>query len=414
MKTIGFPGGRFITVGLPILVAVVFALEGGTAADTAHKRGKAGIRVFSRVLKEAGCPLTDAQMEEIKALAPGERSRERLMSILNEDQRKALENERERRLERARSGGKEGARGTGDGPNVRLRMVARVLERSGCPLTESQVERIRGLEPGPERRGRLVDILTGEQKDALARARKGMRKARGEGCENDRSERGTVRPRVRRLSRVLEEAGYPLTEAQLDEIRALEPGTDIRAGVMDILTPEQREALGNGFSGETAGIRGYRRITGVLEEAGCPLTDEQLESIRELPRGPGRKDSIRSVLTPEQLEALDRAFEGDGFEGLEKPAAAGEKPESFNLLKQNYPNPFNPATTIEYRLAEPGDVRVEVYSPGGQLVTTLVSGHQGAGEHSVVWDASSQAAGVYICKISAGDFSESIKMTLVK
>jgi len=415
MKTTGFPGARFIAVCLLMLIAAgVFAVAGDAAADTARKHEAAGIRMYARTLNEAGCPLTDAQIEEIKALAPGERSRERLLSILDEDQRRALEEGRERRLEHARSGGKGGACGTEDGPNVRLRMVARVLERSGCPLTESQVERIRELEPGPECRGHLIDILSGEQKAALEEARRRMGRARGEGRGNGRPENEGARPRVRMVARVLEEAGYPLTGAQLEEIKALEPGTDIRGRVMDILTPEQREVLENNLPERAAGIHGNRRMADVLEEAGCPLTEEQLERIRELPRGPERKDSVRSILTPEQIEALDCAFENDGFEGLEKPAAAGEKPEAFNLLKQNYPNPFNPATTIEYRLAEPGDVRVEVYSPGGQLVTTLVNGYQGAGEHSVVWDASSQAAGVYICKIVAGDFSKSMKMTLVK
>ena len=47
-------------------------------------------------------------------------------------------------------------------------------------------------------------------------------------------------------------------------------------------------------------------------------------------------------------------------------------PASFNLL-QNYPHPFNPSTSVEYTLDKVANVTVEVFSPNGQLVSTLVN-----------------------------------------
>jgi len=70
-------------------------------------------------------------------------------------------------------------------------------------------------------------------------------------------------------------------------------------------------------------------------------------------------------------------------------------------LDQNFPNPFNPVTTISFRLAVPGAVRLSVYDVSGRLVRTLVDeGEMAAGDHQIVWNGLEQtgraaAAGVY-------------------
>jgi 5'-nucleotidase/UDP-sugar diphosphatase len=83
-------------------------------------------------------------------------------------------------------------------------------------------------------------------------------------------------------------------------------------------------------------------------------------------------------------------------------------------LEQNYPNPFNPATTIAYSLPEDCHVRLEIYNLLGQRVATLVEGWETAGQRSVRWDASGLASGVYVCRLAAGDYAQTRKMTLLK
>jgi hypothetical protein len=82
-------------------------------------------------------------------------------------------------------------------------------------------------------------------------------------------------------------------------------------------------------------------------------------------------------------------------------------------VKANYPNPFNAKTMINFDLPVDSDVNINIYSITGQLVE-MISGQFEAGSRSVTWDASDVASGVYFYKVSAGDFSQTMKMTLLK
>jgi len=91
---------------------------------------------------------------------------------------------------------------------------------------------------------------------------------------------------------------------------------------------------------------------------------------------------------------------------------------SFSL-EQNYPNPFNPSTTIEFLIAEPALVRLEIFNAAGQKVTTLLHKELSPGEHNVVWDGRDNsgrkaASGVYIYQLSVNEHSAAKRMVLAR
>lgn len=83
-------------------------------------------------------------------------------------------------------------------------------------------------------------------------------------------------------------------------------------------------------------------------------------------------------------------------------------------LNQNYPNPFNPATIIEYGIPESGHVQLEVFNVLGQRVAILVDEQQQAGFHTVTFDGSDLASGVYFYRIQSGDRQITNRMTFIK
>ena len=84
-------------------------------------------------------------------------------------------------------------------------------------------------------------------------------------------------------------------------------------------------------------------------------------------------------------------------------------------LYQNYPNPFNPTTNIKYQIANNNsNVSLEVFDVTGREITVLVNQSLKPGSYYVDWDATNYPSGVYFYKLSAGKFSETKKMMLVK
>jgi hypothetical protein len=93
-------------------------------------------------------------------------------------------------------------------------------------------------------------------------------------------------------------------------------------------------------------------------------------------------------------------------------------PQSF-ALAQNYPNPFNPSTTIEYSVMQDCHVEIIVFDLLGKRVATLIDKPMARGIYTTVWNSidengNSVSSGIYFYKITAGDFTDSKKMILLK
>ena len=121
-------------------------------------------------------------------------------------------------------------------------------------------------------------------------------------------------------------------------------------------------------------------------------------------RNPGGKTFQKGIVVLEQLLAALRPSE--------------------TVLLANYPNPFNPETWIPYRLAHDAEVEVTIYDTKGAIVRQLDLGYQPAGDYSTrskaaYWDGrnesgESAASGIYLYTLSAGDYSATQKMLLIK
>ena len=94
------------------------------------------------------------------------------------------------------------------------------------------------------------------------------------------------------------------------------------------------------------------------------------------------------------------------------------------MLLHNYPNPFNPETWIPYELAKDVDVTIDIYAVNGQLVRRLDLGFQSRGRYTrrdkaAYWDGRNDygektASGVYFYVFTAGEYTQTKKMVIVK
>jgi hypothetical protein len=120
-----------------------------------------------------------------------------------------------------------------------------------------------------------------------------------------------------------------------------------------------------------------------------------------------------SFFQVEVVEGLGSSQTGWVLTGSFLEGDLADLPSEFALLG-NYPNPFNASTVISYELPTETHVKLEVYNISGQKVATVVDGQQEAGYRSVLWDASGTSSGIYLYKLTAGDYTEIKTMTLLR
>jgi len=107
------------------------------------------------------------------------------------------------------------------------------------------------------------------------------------------------------------------------------------------------------------------------------------------------------------------------YDNLGTGTAVGNTPTSARVqIHPNVPNPFNPSTTIGFEVSPAGGVDVDVFSPAGAKVRTLVHESLDAGTHEVRWDGRDDAgrrvaSGVYIARVRAHGVSRTHKMLLL-
>ncbi len=107
-----------------------------------------------------------------------------------------------------------------------------------------------------------------------------------------------------------------------------------------------------------------------------------------------------------------KSVDAGSYDGQVMAAKLVSLPTQYSL-GQNYPNPFNPKTTIEFALPVAGRWDLTIYNVLGQQIAQFGNESQ-AGYYKVAWDASRYASGVYFYRLSAGSYSATRKMVLLK
>jgi hypothetical protein len=116
------------------------------------------------------------------------------------------------------------------------------------------------------------------------------------------------------------------------------------------------------------------------------------------------RDTLYPTIGADELTIID---------GVEEDLAG--VPEGV-ALTQNYPNPFNPSTTIQFAIpgGTNGRTSLRVYDVLGREVATLVNEQKQPGTHTVRWDASGVASGVYLYRLIVGEHSAVRRLMLLR
>jgi hypothetical protein len=130
------------------------------------------------------------------------------------------------------------------------------------------------------------------------------------------------------------------------------------------------------------------------------------DGMNYIPAGEQNLISVDGNLTIAEVEVSDYYGNMMNSNVVEKIV-----PTQFTL-NQNYPNPFNPTTDITINLPTQQNWKLDIYNVAGQLVRTF-SGNA-IGEVTVTWDAAGAASGIYFYKATAGQYSDTKKMVLMK
>jgi hypothetical protein len=102
-------------------------------------------------------------------------------------------------------------------------------------------------------------------------------------------------------------------------------------------------------------------------------------------------------------------------QGNDPGKAAGKfSPVFAYSMEQNYPNPFNPSTKVSFSIEKEEHVTLKVYDILGREVKTLINQVLLPGNHQVDFNGDNLSSGIYICKLTSGEFTALKKMQLLK
>ncbi len=131
-------------------------------------------------------------------------------------------------------------------------------------------------------------------------------------------------------------------------------------------------------------------------------------------------DLSEGVTLSNQVDTAGKVVNADALRiiSFDSVFVAVESPETplrvQFTLHQNYPNPFNPSTIISFTLPREADISLVVYDVMGREVKVIEKGYKSAGSHQIEFIGENLTSGVYFYRLTAGEFTQTRKMMLVK
>ncbi len=173
-------------------------------------------------------------------------------------------------------------------------------------------------------------------------------------------------------------------------------------GFVDLQWKTATESNNRGFEIERKIASGWEKV-GFVQGHGT-TTYENLYSFR---------DDTRK-LQPEVMSYRLKQIDLNGtYEYSAEVKINNAVPSDFRLM-QNFPNPFNPSTQINYSVPQSSHVVLKVYDANGSEVATLINQNKAEGNYAINFNASNLSSGIYYYTITAGSFSATKKMILMK
>lgn len=174
---------------------------------------------------------------------------------------------------------------------------------------------------------------------------------------------------------------------------------------------ERSDSREGNFLDELTGFRIFRN--------GIPIREEWLDTlfVDTLLESGGYDYWVTAVYSGGESDSSNHSY--IEYVSAVEPGRDEALPESFTLF-QNHPNPFNSSTEIRFHLPHSVRVQLSVFNVLGQTQgIRLVDKILPAGAHRVLWNGAdvsgrALASGVYICRLQAGNFSQSRKMILLR
>ena len=214
--------------------------------------------------------------------------------------------------------------------------------------------------------------------------------------------------------------------------------TDLRSQLTVNTTPilalrgsivnEQTGSKVGGFRVTVKNLSTGREITTVTgaDETGYRITAVDIETMRAATIGDILEISAQSPDPFVGVQLLRYTIRTEDIlrSWIKLPALVTYEIPTETELLTNYPNPFNPETWIPYRLAEDAFVTLTIYDPSGHVVRILNVGHRVAAVYesqskAIHWNGRNDAgervaSGVYFYTLTAGDYSATRKMLILK